>query len=106
MDSLSIICIVVGALVILKRGPLIFAPNATLRFYDRFVLSTARIRAAGVVIATLAMALLFFDFGQGVLVGLLHIFGWLMTTVALLFWCCRTSSGESYRPYSATSKSQ
>ena len=85
MDSLSIICIVVGALAILKRGPLIFAPNATLRFYDRFVLSTARIRAAGVVIATLAMALLFSDFGQGVLVGLLHIFGWLMTTVALLF---------------------
>ena len=85
MDSLSIICIAVGILAIVQRGPLIFAPNATLRFYDRFVLSTARIRAAGVVIATLAMALLFSDFGQGVLVGLLHIFGWLMTTVALLF---------------------
>ena len=85
MDSLSIICIVVGALAILKRGPLIFAPNATLRFYDRLVLSTARIRAAGVVIATLAMALLFSDFGEGVLAGLLHTFGWLMTTVALLF---------------------
>ena len=55
MDSLSIICIVVGALVILKRGPLMFAPNATLRFYDRLFLSTnARVRAAGVVIATLA----------------------------------------------------
>ena len=85
MDSLSIICIVVGALAILKRGPLIFAPNATLRFYDRLVLSNARIRAAGVVIATLAMALLFSDFGEGVLAGLLHTFGWLMTTVALLF---------------------
>ena len=86
MDSLSIICIVVGALAILKRGPLIFAPSATLRFYDRWLLSTnARCRVFGVVIATLAMALLFSDFGEGVLAGLFHTFGWLMTTVALLF---------------------
>ena len=86
MDSLSIICIVVGALAILKRGPLIFAPKATLRFYDRSFLSTnARVRAVGVAVATLAMALLFSDFGEGVLAGVLHTFGWLMTTVALLF---------------------
>ena len=85
MDSLSIICVVVGVLAILKRGPLIFAPNATLRFYDRLVLSPARVRAAGVVIATLAMALLFSDFGEGVLAGLLHTCGWFMATVALLF---------------------
>jgi len=86
MDSLSSICIIVGALVILKRGPLIFAPNATLRFYNRVFLSTnARVRAAGVVIATLAMALLFSDFGEGVLAGVLRTFGWLITTAALLF---------------------
>ena len=86
MDSLSIICIVVGALAILKRGPLIFAPNATLRFYDRWLLSTnARFRVFGVVFATLAMALLFSDFGEGVLAGLLHTFGWFMATVALIF---------------------
>ena len=86
MDSLSSICIIVGALVILKRGPLIFAPNATLRFYDRWMFSTnARVRAPGVVIATLAMALLFSDFGEGVLAGLLHTVGWFMATVALLF---------------------
>ena len=86
MDSLSIICIAVGILVIVRRGPLIFAPSATLRFYDRWILSTnARFRAFGVVIATLAMALLFSDFGKGVLAGLLHTFGWFMATVALLF---------------------
>ena len=84
MDSLSIICIVVGILVIVGRGPLIFAPRATLRFYDRVFLSTnARVRAVGVGFATLAMALLFSDFGEGVLAGLRHTFGWLMTTVAL-----------------------
>ena len=86
MDSLSIICIAVGILVIVRRGPLIFAPSATLRFYDRWLFSTnARCRAVGVVFATLAMALLFSDFGEGVLAGLLHTFGWFMATVALLF---------------------
>ena len=86
MDSLSIICIGVGILVIVSRGPLIFAPSATLRFYDRWLLSTnARFRIFGVVFATLAMALLFSDFGEGVLTGLLHTFGWFMATVALLF---------------------
>ncbi len=86
MDSLSIICIGVGILVIVSRGPLIFAPSATLRFYDRCLFSTnARCRAVGVMFATLAMALLFSDFGVGALAGLLHTFGWLMATVALLF---------------------
>ena len=86
MDSLSIMCIVLGTLTIVSRGPLIFAPSATLRSYDRLIISTnARFRAFGVVIATLAMALLFSDFGEGVLAGLLHIFGWFMATVALLF---------------------
>ena len=84
MDSLSIICIAVGILVIVSRGPLIFAPSATLRFYDRWLFSTnARFRAFGVVIATLVMALLFSDFGGGVLAGFLHAVGWVLGTVAL-----------------------
>ena len=86
MDSLSIICIAVGILVIVCRGPLIFAPRAALRFYDRLLLSTnAGFRVIGVVFAILAMALLFSDFGEGVLAGLLHTFGWFVTIVALLF---------------------
>ena len=86
MDALAITCIMVGILIIVMRAPLILAPSATLRFYDRWLFSTnARFRAFGVVIATLAMALLFSDFGEGVLAGLLHTFGWFMATVALLF---------------------
>ena len=84
MDSFSIICIAVGILTIVARGPLIFAPSATLRFYDRWLLSTnARFRALGAVIATLAMALLFSDFGEGVPSGFLHAVGWFLGTVAL-----------------------
>ena len=86
MDSLSIFCIVLGVLLIVGRGSLIFAPSATLRFYDRWLLSTnTRFRVLGVVGATVAMALLFSDFGEGVLAGWLLAFGWFLATVALLF---------------------
>ena len=85
MDSLSIICIAVGFLVIVTRGPLIFAPSATLRSYDRLIISTnARFRAFGVVIATLAMALLFLSLGEGALAGFLHAVGWVVAAMALL----------------------
>ena len=86
MDALAITCIVVGILIIVMRAPLIFAPRATLRFCERLIFSTnARFRVFGVVFATLAMALLFSDFGEGALAGLLHTCGWFMATVALLF---------------------
>ena len=86
MDSLSIICIAVGILALVENLPLIFAPRATLRFYDRWLFSTnARCRAVGVVVATLAMVFLFSDFDEGVLSGWLLAFGWLIATVALLF---------------------
>ena len=85
MDSLSLMCIVLGTLAIVSRGPLIFAPSATLRSYDRLIISTnARFRAFGVVIATLAMALLFLSFGEGSLAGFLHAVGWGVAAMALL----------------------
>ena len=86
MDSLSIICIVIGCVAILRRGPLIFAPRVTLRFYDKCLLSTtSRFRVVGVVFATLAMALLLSGSKEGVVAVLLHTLGWCVATVAFLF---------------------
>lgn len=84
MDSLSIFCIVLGILTIVGRGPLIFAPRATLRAYDRLFISTnTRLRAFAVVIAALAMALLLLPSGEGSLAVFLHAVGWFMAVVAL-----------------------
>jgi len=84
MDSLSIFCIVLGILTIVGRGPLIFAPSATLRAYDRLFISTnTRLRAFAVVIAALAMTLLLLPFGDGSLAVFLHAVGWVMAVVAL-----------------------
>ena len=79
MDALSITCIVVGILIIVMRVPLIFAPRATLRAYDRVLFSTnARCRAFSVVIAIVAMTLLLLPFDDGPLAGFLYAAGWIM----------------------------
>ena len=91
MSSLAIICIVVGIDSIVENLPLVYAPSAALRFYDRvlvpvFISTNARCRALGVVIATVAMALFLLPFGDGSLVGFLHAVGWLAAAEALWFW--------------------
>ena len=83
MDSLAVICIVVGTLTIVVRGPLLVAPRATLRFYARLIFSTnARCRVFGVVVATLAIALLLLPFERS-MSGFLHAVGWVVAAMAL-----------------------
>ena len=91
MDALAIICIVVGIGSIVENLPLVYAPSAALRFYDRvlvpvFISTNARCRALGVVIATVAMALFLLPFGDGPLAGFLHALGWVAAAEALWFW--------------------
>ena len=79
MDSFSITCVGVGILIIVMRAPLIFAPMAVLRFYDRVIFSTnARCRAFSVVIAIVARTLLLLPFDNGPLAGFLYAAGWIM----------------------------
>ena len=76
MDSLSVTCIAVGILIIAMRAPLIFAPRAALRFYDRVIFSTnVRCRAFSVVIAIVAVTLLLLPFDNGPLAGFLYVAG-------------------------------
>ena len=79
MDSLSVTCIAVGILIIAMRAPLIFAPRAALRFYDRVLFSTnVRCRAFSVVIAIVAVTLLLLAFDNGPLAGFLYVAGWIL----------------------------
>ena len=85
MDALAITCIVLGIGSIVENLPLVYAPRATLRFFNVFFSTNARCRALGVVYATMAMALLLLPFGDGPLAGFLHAVGWLY--VGLGLWC-------------------
>ena len=84
MDTLSIFCIVLGLWIIVKRTPLVFAPGATLRRYDRLVLSTdTRIRIAGIVIAVLGVFLFLLPAGEKILEKVPWVMGCTMVFLAL-----------------------
>ena len=84
MNSLSVVCMVLGTWIIVKRAPLIFAPRGTLRAYDRWVLATTtRMRTFGIAIAIFGTAIVFLPLGDAELARLLHAGGVAMLTVAL-----------------------
>ncbi len=77
MDSLSILCILIGILIIAVRAPMIFAPSATLRFFDRLISTDTGIRGIGLIIAPLALALIVLARGGEAAAGVLHALGWI-----------------------------
>ncbi len=83
MDPLSILCVLIGALIIVGRGPLIFAPTATLRFVNKLVSTDARTRGIAIVLAPLAVALIALPLGEGAVAGILVALGWLWAASTL-----------------------
>lgn len=83
MDSLSILCILIGTLIIAVRAPMIFAPSATLRFFDRLISTDTGIRGIGLMIAPLALALVALSRGDEPAAGILHALGWLFAAATL-----------------------
>jgi len=84
MDPLSGCLVLIGAVIIATRGPLIFAPTATLRVFQSLLSTNARIRGIAVVLAPLGVALLALPLGEGDEARALRAFGWLWT--AAIFW--------------------
>ena len=82
MNTLSNLFVGLGVLVIVGRGPLIFAPRATLRFYSSIFSTVLRIRGMGVVVGVFGAVLLCFDYGTGAIAGWISIFGWFLVSTA------------------------
>ncbi len=82
MSALSILCVGLGVLIIVGRGPLIFAPRATLRFYASVMSTVTRFRVLGMMLGVFGGAFLFFDYGKGAIVGWVSMLGWLFVTAA------------------------
>ena len=57
MSELAIVTTAVGVLIVLTRGPLIFAPQPTLGIYRKLLETHARIRVIGFCVAVLGIAL-------------------------------------------------
>ena len=93
MDPLSTLCVLIGALIIAGRGPMIFAPVATLRFANTLLSTDARIRGSAVVPTALAVAILALPLGAGEVAGILRFLGWAWAATAL--WML--ASPDSFR---------
>lgn len=83
MNLLSILCVLLGILIIATRGPMIFAPAATLRFFDKLISTNAGIRGIAAVLAPFAVALLALPVDDGRMTEVLRFFGWLWAAAAL-----------------------
>ena len=84
MDRFSVICIVLGCLLIIGRGPYAFDPSRTFRAYRSFFMTNARARAWAVLVALLAAALLLLPLGEGMFSDVLHVLGWIIAALALV----------------------
>ena len=79
MNALAIVSIAFGLLVIVTRGPLIFAPKGTVRVFLDWIDSTGHVRVLAVGIAVLGLAAL------GSLAG---VPGTLATVIEVIAWWC------------------
>ncbi|MBW2244881.1 MAG: hypothetical protein JRH01_23110 [Deltaproteobacteria bacterium] len=87
MEPLAIATAIVALLIIASRGPLIFAPTATLNVYRRWLSTPGRIRLVGSLAALLAVPLIVTGREAqtqhgGIAIGIEGL-GWLMMGAAL-----------------------
>ncbi len=83
MDPLSILCVLLGTLIIAGRAPMVFAPAAVLRFNKKLLSTDARTRGFAVVLTPLAVAVIALPLGEGAVAGFLRVVGWVWAAAAL-----------------------
>ena len=79
-----------GIFIIVSRGSLIFAPDATLRSYRKLLATTLRIRIMGIILLILPMAMILAAWGDHrdgaeIIMGLGYIFGFVVVVFLLIF---------------------
>lgn len=88
MDYLSSFCVVLGALVVVTRAPLVFSPLGALNAFRRLFDTLPKVRAAGVIIVGFGAAVAWLPLGTGLLPLLAWLYGWVVVFVgvaAMLF---------------------
>jgi len=85
MSMTAITITSVGVLIILGRGPLLFAPAATQALYLRWLGSTLILRAYGIVILLLAAVVIWLIMHEhGTAAQLVHAFGWFFAVLCVV----------------------
>ena len=88
MEPIAIVTLILAALYIVGRGPLVFAPAATVEVYRRMFATTGRTRVFGSFLALLAVPLVVTArLGRaehGDITILIEVMGWLSAAAAVI----------------------
>jgi uncharacterized protein YjeT (DUF2065 family) len=85
MIGLATVCIVLGLVIIVSRGPLVLAPDATLRVYRQLLATDARVRILGACIVALAVPMILVAQGSDLTTAkVVFVMGWGMACVGVL----------------------
>jgi hypothetical protein len=83
MTHLSLVSIVLGALIIVTRTPLLFAPRATLEVYGSLYRTDTRARLVGLLAASVGLCMILAaSTSSGVGASVFWVWGWLAVLVA------------------------
>lgn len=69
MNKLSLICVVIGAVIIILRGPLLFAPKAVMNLSRQLVKTNIRVRFIGIFVFALCLAIFMATWDSNIFLG-------------------------------------
>ena len=96
MSTLALVSILLGIIIIVTRGPLMFAPTITKRFYQALIESNLKMRITGVFTALLSIAMIISARGSDQNAAfIILIVGWAMAILAV-FAIFFTSFSQSF----------
>jgi len=84
MNNLALVSIIWGAIIILTRGPIIFAPEASRNFFlNSIITSETKIRIIGIFVVALGMVMIYVAQGYDQTAALfIKYLGWFFVVVA------------------------
>ena len=86
MNGLALISILMGVLIIISRGPLIFAPEIMRKFYMKLIATSTRIRIMGLCITPLGAVAIMVARGSDQTASLIiSVIGYIMVLIAVFF---------------------
>jgi len=88
MSNLAFVSILFGAIIILIRGPIIFAPEASRKFFLKLLFSSnTRIRLMGIFAVALGLIMIYAAQGDDHTAALIiKYFGWFLVIVAVFIF--------------------
>lgn len=97
MNAVAIVSIVFGLLIIVTRGPLIFAPAQMKNVFLKIFQTPQRVRGVGIGMAVLGVAvLLALSESVGTLAVILSVVAWSMLIAALAFMAPFPGAAKSF----------